>query len=1295
MNIKRKLVSNTLNGVFASLILLSGAAYAAVSNMPLFLSVSTDPNVLFNMSVEAPMGGAAYNDGLNSTGCTDRVEYPEGGGPPHNHLNTNLGVCYADNNTYLGYFDPDKCYQYESTDGGYFKPIGPTNNAQHECSNKFSGNFMNWATMTSMDEFVYATTGGNRVKDSPTLTVIQRARKGPEHDYFPLKRVSLNAIPNLPAGSNGVNVNPSTVTPYGNNEVFIYNTKFKVRFGTKPWKTIVPGQRGSLHNGGGGSAAHKGVVLGKFKVRVEVCNTAAGLEANCVLQANGSYKPHGLIQENRDSMRFGVMSYSGADGDKQNGGVLRAEMKYIGATMPDGAGGTIINPLKEIDGATGKLIVNAEPLVAIPGEKKSGVITYLNKFNQNKKYMEIDPAGELFYESTRYFRNLGPTPDYHPGGKHGGFPIITNWKDPVVNECQKHFIIGINDAFPWLDKRVPGTYFTNSGGWGTNEPADFGEPIADIDLDNASGTSTTYWTNRVGALEGINNSVRRVGCVPGDCNHAATDKFITRLGEVMGTAVDANDTEVNRENTYYIAGLAYYLNTQDIRADHVGEQNVSTFMIDSQEYHEGSLPVSGEMNLLWLAGKYGGFNDDNGDDVPQLAEWDADLDGLPDNYVLATEPDKMIAGLRKAFNLVANAGSSVSSLAANSTSVSAGTNVFQANFNTKNWSGTFKAFGLNPANGQVIPGAIWGDTEAGIPNPGARNIFSYSAGSAIDFDFNQMTVSQQGLWGSADIVDYIRGDRSLEGPLPSDLRVRDKLLGAVISSSPAYVGRDEDYGYSDIASYAGFVAAKSGRTPMVYVASNEGMLHGFRASNGDEMMAYLPESAFDRTIRTTEYNYGCEASSCLDFQFVHDGSPSVGDYYDGAWHTGLVNSLGAGGSGVYAIDVTNSVFAKGKMLWEYSKTSAGFSHLGNYIPKSSIARLNGAWVAVVSNGLDNTTNKAVLYLIDIVTGAQLAELNTNAGSAGAPNGLAEATVVDTDADNIGDTIYAGDKLGNMWEFDVSGAVGSWTIANGGAPLFTALDTAGVPQPITSAPAYGAHPNGGGMVYFGTGKFIEVGDNVVSAATQVNSFYAIHDDAGTGPITGRGQLLEQTILDEVSLTVPLMDFRLTSRTVMPTPATRGWFIDLLSPVNGVEGERMVYTPQLRSNRIVFVTITPVTDPCAAGGSSWFMELDPLTGGRLSDDIFGGDGVFDDSDYTRLFDADGDGIMDPYNSVGGRRIDHLVPNGTILRGGTRNGIDIEYTVFPGPNADGTGALTFESAVPKVLVPAGVRSTWRQLQ
>lgn len=107
-------------------------AHGAIANVPLYLTEDVNANILFDMSVETPMGGAAYNDQPDGDDCGGLVSGGSG----------NVGVCYEKTKQYLGYFDPNKCYVYS---GNAFRPSSMTN-ANHECSGKFSGNFMNWGS---------------------------------------------------------------------------------------------------------------------------------------------------------------------------------------------------------------------------------------------------------------------------------------------------------------------------------------------------------------------------------------------------------------------------------------------------------------------------------------------------------------------------------------------------------------------------------------------------------------------------------------------------------------------------------------------------------------------------------------------------------------------------------------------------------------------------------------------------------------------------------------------------------------------------------------------------------------------------------------------------------------------------------------------------------------------------------------------------------------------------------------------------------------------------------------------
>ena len=90
--------------------------------------------------------------------------------------------------------------------------------------------------------------------------------------------------------------------------------------------------------------------------------------------------------------------------------------------------------------------------------------------------------------------------------------------------------------------------------------------------------------------------------------------------------------------------------------------------------------------------------------------------------------------------------------------------------------------------------------------------------------------------------------------------------------------------------------------------------------------------------------------------------------------------------------------------------------------------------------------------------------------------------------------------------------------------------------------------------------------------------------------------------------------------------RGWYLDLLPPPNPpgtFQGEMQVSDSILRNGRIIFTTLIPDADLCSAGGSSWLMEMDGLTGARLKESPFdiNNDGQFNASDFVNITLADG--------------------------------------------------------------------------
>lgn len=657
---------------------------------------------------------------------------------------------------------------------------------------------------------------------------------------------------------------------------------------------------------------------------------------------------------------------------------------------------------------------------------------------------------------------------------------------------------------------------------------------------------------------------------------------------------------------------------------------------------------------------------------------------------------------------------SASSASVNSGTIQSDTRLFQASFGSKNWSGDLRAYPIT-ANGSL--GAA---VSATFAVPDSRNIVTVNTnGNAVPFRWASIDATRQGQLQPLDArgalrLNYLRGDRSNELPVANGFRRRDSVLGDIVNSAPVFVGVPPFRYPDNIAPqpYSSFVLANTSRRHMVYAGANDGMLHAFEvgATSVTERFAFIPGAVFRNLHHLSDPAY--------THRYYVDGTVSAVDaFVGGQWRTTLVAGLNKGGQGVYALDVTNpnnltEANAANVLMWEF--TDEDDADLGYTYSRPAVVRMhNGKWAAVFGNGYNNTeadgrvsaTGQAALFILDMEDGSVLRKIvvPTDPAAAGRPNGLATPAVIDLDGDGVVDYAYAGDLFGNMWKFDLrANAASSWDVAikAGGVsrPLYTARGPLGNVQPITSRPQVGPGPNGVGMVVlWGTGKFIETTDrNPGSLGTQ--TFYGIFD-SNTGTPTdavntwgagGRGMLQEQEILDEV-----VADFvgpsgenisslvRLTSNnTVDPPPTQRGWFMDLLSPGSGNEGEMQVTDPVLRNGRVIFTTLIPDTDPCRSGGRSWLMDIDALSGSRLTYTPFDLDNnkLFNEQDFVTVT-INGESVTVPASGFAG---DAIFSRAAIISGG-----DTEYSFV----TDTEGRITTTRVNPG---PGGTgRQSWRQLR
>src|SRR3984885_9764462 len=319
-----------------------------------------------------------------------------------------------------------------------------------------------------------------------------------------------------------------------------------------------------------------------------------------------------------------------------------------------------------------------------------------------------------------------------------------------------------------------------------------------------------------------------------------------------------------------------------------------------------------------------------------------------------------------------------------SAKVETGTQVYFAYYNpSADWTGRVTASSLSlDSFGNVIisPTANWdadcvltGVLASGTCNstgvagpivaeaPTSRVVLSYNGTNGIPFEYTNLSSAQQTAltlgdvatsqcnsstaYATTDRVAYLRGDRTCE---TSTTRIglfprRESVLENIIASSPAWVG-PPIAGYTTVwadrinaadplpengssaQSYPAFITAEQTRLNVVYVGSDDGLVHGFRTgsfdvngnfvstgNDGKEVLAYMP-AAVVNTIHSSTSTLDF-SSSQYGHNFFVDATPATGDvFYGNQWHTLLVGGLGPGGAALYALDVPNPAttnFAEG------------------------------------------------------------------------------------------------------------------------------------------------------------------------------------------------------------------------------------------------------------------------------------------------------------------------------------------------------------------------------------------------
>lgn len=629
-------------------------------------------------------------------------------------------------------------------------------------------------------------------------------------------------------------------------------------------------------------------------------------------------------------------------------------------------------------------------------------------------------------------------------------------------------------------------------------------------------------------------------------------------------------------------------------------------------------------------------------------------------------------------------------------------------------------------------------------NPDTRRIITYSGHGADPlgrpFRYEALSDLQKKMLGSdlrtgseadnqaAALLDFLRGDE--DGPF----RRREGPLGDIVNSAPLVVGET------------------------VYVGANDGMLHAFDTNNGTERFAYVPHGIFAGLMELGTCDYS------LAHRFYVDGTPTAGDVQvDPSQRlTLLVGGYGKGGRGYYCLIIRRQTRAQngeefgpyeddfnvdafgsdateqeiGNIVkWEYPRPDTAddgmdndqdglTDELGEYDPDigysvgqgyAVLANVAGDGlfrpVVIFSNGYNSAGGRAVLYILDALSGKLVRKIDTGAGG---DNGLSIPALIDVDADRCIDYAYAGDLKGNLWKFDLTAGVPAmWGVAYGvdqnhngvidasdgdtPMPVFWAAGQAITARPdVMFAQSACAPQANGNMVVFGTGRYLGLSDRSDSSQQSIFGIWDYGDDSDDseflGTLTDRtsGVLSNGLILvpQEVGAQITTdgmvqrrissdhpVDYSMVEDTLdgdgysandlgrdqQPNPLRHaGWFFDFPSTPepNAGAGERVISNVTIRNGSAVVISYVPESRPCRTGASAWLY---------LVDGCFSGDAL-DQQD-----DSDGDLSL---RILSARRFDHRLTSQVMVIKESRT-LPLDRLLISDPSG-GMSHLTFPGEV-----------------
>jgi len=595
--------------------------------------------------------------------------------------------------------------------------------------------------------------------------------------------------------------------------------------------------------------------------------------------------------------------------------------------------------------------------------------------------------------------------------------------------------------------------------------------------------------------------------------------------------------------------------------------------------------------------------------------------------------------------------------------------VFRPEFTNK-WEGNVKKFTIRPQDGKIIDKnleeavdetkgffkstsqSLWsglpdgrlapeGGAASKLPASVTRKIYVDLADKSLDSLRDFAAGADPALFGAADaaeaakLTEWLYGrDEFDEHPvgIDPDGQPRDgngvtaeerQLMGDPLHSRPAVVV----YGQSTIPVElpdGSTVQAPDPDDAVVYISTNEGLLHALNAKTGVELWSFAPQELLYRlkflsdqatetplAERTDPKYYGIDGTvRVLRIDRNNDG-PIDSAKDDRVF---ILFGLRRGGSTYYAFDVTNRDAPKlmwrftlpdGAQSWsnptvgDFVRVNISGANWGNFDGFSN-GEARNRYVTVIGGGFDPSNDAMVyapdikgnkVYMLDIASGRVL----WSAGPAPAADSsdrdpdlelekmthsiVADVRTIDLSGDNFADRMYAADLGGQVWRFDIANGKPASELVTGGVMASVGgAGGAGEDRRFYYAPDVSEVRCGGRTFYnvaIGSGDR----ENPVSDKNTDNTFYSFRDYLTRTPVDSDdyrndcGGIADrpcvQTIYDNGS---SLVDVTNNANAVV-APDKGGWRLDLVEADPKGGGEKALAESRTFDANTYFTTYAP--------------------------------------------------------------------------------------------------------------------------